>query len=492
MHRYSLRYFLGQGFRGFWRNGVMSLASIFVLVSCLIVIGSFGLLVYNINLNMDMMNGLNEIVAFVEPVATYESGDNLRLPSAVTPVDTRLSFLGWSTDPDAETPEYAPDAVYTAKNADAVGDCITFYAIWNNSPSLSGVRVLYNANGNELGGALPTDDKLYQIGDAIRLPETLEPRYVNISFYGWCLDPDPKVNQVPETGTEGEENAAGSEIYRPGDLFPVTEDAVKGGKITLYAVWSEKPTSSAYGIVYDMNGVDVLPENRPTAEGVRLQNIRAQIEAMGNIDTVTLVTKEQAFSEELEHLKEYPDLIASLEGAENFYPDAFHITYLENASIETLEYRLSGIEGVYKVNCRADIAETIETFKKDVILIFVWFMIVLFLISIFIILNTVKLSVYERRDEISIMCYVGATRTFIAMPFVIEGTIIGLISAAAAYFLQQLLYGRVQKILLTDFNLFSVVGFDQVWKYILFGFLAIGVFCGVVGSSFSLRKHMKM
>ncbi len=491
MRKYSLGYFLGQGFKGFWRNGVMSFASVTVLLSCLIVIGSFGLLVYNINLNMDQMNGLNEIVAFVEPEATYESGDNLRLPSAVTPTDARLSFLGWSTDPDAETPEYAADAVYTAKNADAVGDTITLYAIWNNSPTLSGVRVLYNANGNELGCELPTDEKLYQIGETVRLPETLEARYVNIAFYGWCLDPDPQVNVVPETGNEGE-NGVTSEIYRPGDLFEVTEEAVKGGKITLYAVWSEKPTSSAYGIVYDMNGVDVLPENRPTAEGVRLKNIRAQIESLGNIDTVSLVTKEQAFAEELEHLKDYPDLIASLEGAENFYPDAFHITYLENASIETLEYHLSGIEGVYKVNCRADLAKTIESVKNEIILIFVWFMIVLFLISIFIIINTVKLSVYARRQEISIMCYVGATRTFISMPFVIEGTIIGLISAVAAYFLQQFLYTRVQKILLSEFNLFTVVGFGEVWKYVLFGFLAVGIFCGIVGSSISLRKHMKM
>lgn len=492
MRKYSFGYFLGQGFKGFWRNGVMSFASVMVLFSCLIVIGSFGLLVYNINLNMDMMNGLNEIVAFVEPVATYESGDNLRLPSAVVPADARLAFLGWSTDPDAETPEYAANAVYTAKNADAAGDTITLYAIWNNSPSLSGVRVLYNANGNEISSVLPADEHLYQIGETVRLPETMEARYANISFYGWSLDPDPKVNVGSETGSEGENTGTDSGIYRPGDLFLITEEAVKGGKIMLYAVWSEKTTASAYKIVYDMNGVDVLPENRPTAEGVRLQNIRAQIEALSNIDTVSLVTKEQAFAEELEHLKDYPDLIASLEGAENFYPDAFHISYLENASIDTLEYHLSGIEGVYKVNCRADIAKTIESFKNDVILIFVWFMAVLFLISIFIIINTVKLSVYARRQEISIMCYVGATRTFISLPFVIEGTIIGLISAVAAFFAQQLIYNRVQQMMLTDFNLFTVIGFNTVWKIVLIGFLAVGIFCGVVGSSISLRKHMKM
>ncbi len=475
MRKYSLGYFLSQGFKGFWRNRVMSFASVTVLMSCLVVIGSFALLVYNINLNMESMNGLNEIVAFVEPAAEYESGDNLRLPPAVPAKDARLSFLGWSTDPDADAPEYEAGQVYTAKNADAIGDSITMYAIWSNVPTRDGIRILYNANGCDLSGELPSDGNLYQVGDSFDLPAGPEPRFVNVSFYGWSLTPEPEDD---------------SKIRKADEPFVIYESDVHGGKITLYAVWSETSTVSSYHVVYDMNGVEVADDNVPTAEKVRLTNIRAQIENLENVDTVSLVTKEEALAEELENLKDYPDLVASLQGAENFYPDAFHVTYFENASVDTLEYHLSNIDGIYKVNCRADVAETIEKIRNEIILIFVWFMVILFIISIFIIINTVKLSVYARRQEVSIMRYVGATRTFISMPFIIEGTIIGLLSAGIAYFIQQLLYTRVQKVLLADFNLFTLVSFSEVWKYLLAGFFLIGILCGVIGSMISLRKYM--
>ena len=118
MRRYSITYFIGQSISGLLRNGVMSIASITVLMSCLIVMGSFALLVLNIDYNMENLGDLNTISAFVQTDTEYAEGEEALLAGALK-AKNGAEFLGWSLDPNADAPTYAPGQKYTVNPAEA-------------------------------------------------------------------------------------------------------------------------------------------------------------------------------------------------------------------------------------------------------------------------------------------------------------------------------------------------------------------------------------
>ena len=110
--------------------------------------------------------------------------------------------------------------------------------------------------------------------------------------------------------------------------------------------------------------------------------------------------------------------------------------------------------------------------------------------SFFVIVNTVKLAVYSRKEEISVMSYVGATHFFITVPFVFEGLVIGVFASIAAFFLQQGLYAYIAN-LVTQTQIITVAPFAQYRVGVLFAFLGVGIVTGVLGSCVSLRRYMK-
>lgn len=471
-NKYRLSYFIGQGIKGLWDNRMMTLASVFLLMFCLNILGAFALLIYNIDVNLEKLGDLNVLSAYVEPNVTYKEGDSVLLPPAMSVADTPgVTFLGWSTDPTATEPEFTASGRYALRSADSVSGVVTLYAIWSDAAASEGIRVVYSASGIAVNGELPTDETEYQPGAQITLPTPPTAKYADITFLGWSTDPSA------ETG------------LAVGETFSLSEENVKGGRIVLYAIWSEKTDFSSYQIVYDANG-HAVKGDLPTDETVRLDEVKKQISALDNVSSVTLISKEQALQEEIENLKDHPELVENLLAGDNPYPDMFTIYYAENSLVDNLEYQLSNMDGIYRVDCRSDYAEGIESIKNGVILIFVWFLAIIFLFSVLIIINTVKLAVYSRKDEIMLMSYIGATRWFIALPYLFEGLLIGLLSGTAAYFIEKFLYGRVQLMLTTDFEMLTVVPFGILSQYLLIAFLVIGVFTGVVGSCISLKKYM--
>ena len=132
-----------------------------------------------------------------------------------------------------------------------------------------------------------------------------------------------------------------------------------------------------------------------------------------------------------------------------------------------------------------------QSLKNGVMLIFSWFLIVLFIVSIFVIINTVKLSVYSRKTEIIIMRYVGATGLFISLPFIIEGAIIGLISSVIAYIVEYFLYGYIQSSLVNLAGIVRILPMSEVAPLVLIGFIGVGVVTGIIGSTISLSKYTR-
>ena len=212
-----------------------------------------------------------------------------------------------------------------------------------------------------------------------------------------------------------------------------------------------------------------------------------QLSKLDNLESINRVTK----SEGLAFMKEKYEVYDDVTEEENPLSDKYDLTYLSTEKVPEMKYQINQIEGVRKVNDRLDLATTIESFKSGIMMIFVWFLIILAVVSVFIIVNTIKLSVFARRHEISVMRYVGATGWFITLPFLIEGIVIGLLASAAAFFVEWYFYGYIETMVMSDLQMITIVTFNELKKYVLAGFVALGIFTGIVGSSISLGKYLK-
>ncbi len=224
----------------------------------------------------------------------------------------------------------------------------------------------------------------------------------------------------------------------------------------------------------------------PEATEEEIVAVGEQIGRLDNIEKIERITKAQGLAE----LKEESDVYDDVSEEMNPLPDSYVITYIDTEKVPELDYQLTLIEGIEKVNNRLDLATSIESFKSGVMLVFVWFLAILAVVSIFIIINTIKLSVFSRRNEISIMRYVGATGMFISLPFVIEGVIIGAIASIGAYFIEWYIYAYIETMVAADLQMISFIAYDGIAKYVLWGFVGIGIVLGILGSSVSLGKYL--
>lgn len=239
-----------------------------------------------------------------------------------------------------------------------------------------------------------------------------------------------------------------------------------------------------------MNEIVVFVDENKTPEEVSA--IGEQIRALDNVAEVRFISKEQALEEEREKYDEdNSGLFDILEGDENPLRDEFVITYSDNSKASTTVYQVEHIDGIAKVNFRLDLVNTIEKLRSGISLVLIWFMAILFAVSIFVIINTIKLAVHSRRAEITIMRYVGATEWFVILPFIFEGIIIGLISSGLAYLVEMYMYGYVVSMMSENFKFLTIISFESIRWQLLWAFLGIGVVTGIIGSTISTRRYLK-
>ena len=234
-----------------------------------------------------------------------------------------------------------------------------------------------------------------------------------------------------------------------------------------------------------LNEIVVFCDTEATEE--EIVAVGEQIGKLDNIASIRRITK----AEGLAQMKAEYDVYDDVSEENNPLPDSYEITYVDTEKVGELDYQLHQIEGIVKVNNRLDLATSIESVKSGVMLVFVWFLAILAAVSVFIIINTVKLSVFARRHEISIMRYVGATSWFITLPFIFEGIIIGLFSSVIAYFAEWYIYSYIETMVMADLQMISILTFAEIRNTVLLGFIALGVVAGIIGSSISLSKYLK-
>ena len=170
-----------------------------------------------------------------------------------------------------------------------------------------------------------------------------------------------------------------------------------------------------------------------------------------------------------------------------------YVVTLENNELmaETVQ-QLETIPGIVKVKADFEMAEGFITLQNVLHIASVAVIGVLLVVSLLIISNTVKLAMYDRKDEIAIMKMVGATNGFIRLPFVVEGFVLGMLGATVAFFLEWMMYnGLTNRLAAEDLiNLFNFVPFTQLLLPMVATFAAAGLFVGIVGSWTSIRKFM--
>lgn len=214
-----------------------------------------------------------------------------------------------------------------------------------------------------------------------------------------------------------------------------------------------------------------------------------ELQAMSNISGVEFLSKEEVLdryakemgSEELyEALKE-----------DNPMQDSYIVTFYDLSLFEQTLEDIRDLPQTESVNAQTELADQLSQLRNILMIAGVVVVVMLVLVSLFIISNTIKLTVYSRRLEIGIMKAVGATNFFIRTPFVVEGSVIGLLSAAVSYLVTWLAYDRVMTLFSGEVIGMSLLSFRSMWWMILLGYLAGGVLTGVLGSAISMGRYLK-
>jgi len=221
------------------------------------------------------------------------------------------------------------------------------------------------------------------------------------------------------------------------------------------------------------------------------RSIRTRLSALDNVSSVSYVTREEAFQNFVSQYDDeemFSDLTSSV--LRNRY-----VIYLEDLSLMAdTKADIEAVSGIADVAASLELSQGFITVRNIVSVISAILIVILFVVSIFIMQNTIKLATFARREEIGIMKMVGASNFFIRCPFVIEGLMLGAIGGAAAFFLQWSIYRLVLDRITASAmaNMLAVLPFAQILYPLLGIFLAIGVLVGVFGSNMAIRNYLKV
>ena len=219
--------------------------------------------------------------------------------------------------------------------------------------------------------------------------------------------------------------------------------------------------------------------------------LQSKVEAVSNVGDVTFVSREEARDSYVAQYDE-DDLYADLDAGIFRHRFVVHLQD-ENRLAETAE-ALRQVDGIAKVRADEAISQGFITARNVAGVISVALIAILLVVSVFIISNTIKLTTFDRRDEIAIMKMVGATDGFIRWPFVFEGLLLGLFGAVIAFGLQWLLYSAIANGISNSdtMQLLEVVPFLQIWQPVAGIFAGAGILIGVGGSLMAIRRFLKV
>lgn len=242
----------------------------------------------------------------------------------------------------------------------------------------------------------------------------------------------------------------------------------------------------AFKWVYGQNMVVVFAKTDCTDEQITAMG--DALKAIDNVEKTEFLSKEETLEKYKDSLPQ--ETYEGLQGDDNPMPDAYIVTFHDLENFDETVAQIKAIDGVDDASYDGNIAATLRTVRRIALEVGLGVVALLLIVSLFIIANTIKLTVYNRRLEIYIMRSVGATGAFIRIPFMVEGMTLGILSGGVAFFLVWLLYVKLLGLLPQTTALFSLVPFKEVWGVLLLGFVVIGMLTGMLGSAIATGKYL--
>ena len=220
--------------------------------------------------------------------------------------------------------------------------------------------------------------------------------------------------------------------------------------------------------------------------------LQGKLEKIDNVSSVTFISREEAMKAYAEEYIEDESLAADL--TPEIFRDRFSIRLVELEDMSTTVESIRGVEGIAKVRADEDLSKGFLTISKIATVVCITLIAVLLIVSLFIMSNTIKLTTFDRKDEIAIMKMVGATDGFIRWPFVYEGLLLGCFSSILAFFLQWGLYAGISAgIDASDtLQLLDILPFTDLWIPVLVSFVIVGLLVGIVGSLMAIRRFLRV
>ena len=246
-------------------------------------------------------------------------------------------------------------------------------------------------------------------------------------------------------------------------------------------------------MVEDLNQTnEILAYVDETLSEADAKSVGTKINMIDNVLRSDFIPREQALEEFIADHKDEEESFSGLDATDLRH--RFRIILEDNRLIKETDEALKNIPGVVKTHAEYELAQGFSTIQDVLHIVSLGIIAVLLAVSLLIISNTVKLAMYDRKEEIGIMKMVGATNAFIRLPFVVEGFTLGMLGAALAFGTEWVMYDAlIEKIGEVDaLQLFKFVPFETLLIPMIVTFAATGMFVGVVGSWTAIRKFMNV
>ena len=227
------------------------------------------------------------------------------------------------------------------------------------------------------------------------------------------------------------------------------------------------------------------------------------IKNIDGVNTVEYKSKEDALNQLKSQFKDREDLLSGYD-ENNIFPASYVVTLTDLTKSKEVQQKIDDYDKdkpdseqvIKNITSKDETVTTLVNLANGVRIITGVILVILIIISIFIISNTIKLTVHARRKEISIMKYVGATNSFIRWPFIVEGIIIGIISAAISIIILGINYniiaGKILESQVVSAMNISLLTFADMFGLIVLVYAILGIGIGVLGSCISMRRYLKV
>ena len=237
-------------------------------------------------------------------------------------------------------------------------------------------------------------------------------------------------------------------------------------------------------------GLQAFIEDKTTDDEV--EYMKDQLHLIDGVSEIIYMSKAEAFEDAKDQFKDQDYFLDGLENLDIF-PASFIVKFENIEDVDNIKAQVEKIDGIYKVKYNASTIEAVISISKVANYFLLGVGSVLLVVSIFIISNTIKLAVYSNKREIMIMRYIGARNSFIVRPFIVEGAIMGVVSALISFILISIVYVYVYVALNSSYALgvFKFIPYSTIWYQILGLYVLLGLFIGIFGSAISLKKYLK-